>query len=116
MLSLPSLDCRDGKPHSLFFKKKGMRPDSDDSYLASLNIYSISIYEIAMADTVSKVDVAVLEHQTMLTDNGGRRIGFDRRSFSYSLHIPERRSRNDRRVNDNRRKTNRMKAKSPFIS
>jgi hypothetical protein len=88
-----------------------MLPDRYDSYLANLNIDSFSFTEITMADTISKVDVEDLEHQTMLTDNGDRRIGFDRRCFSYSLHIPERRSRNDRRVNDNRRKTNRVKAK-----
>jgi hypothetical protein len=27
-----------------------------------------------------------------LDDKGGRRSGFDRRQFSYELHIPERRS------------------------
>ena len=88
-----------------------MQPDSDDSYSANLNIRSISIYEIAMADTISKVDITDSENQTILKDNGGRRIGFDRRSFSYSLHIPERRSHDDRRKGDNRRKTNRIKAK-----
>ncbi len=88
-----------------------MQPDSDDPYSANLNIHSISIFEIAMADTISKVDVADSEDQTILRDNGGRRIGVDRRSFSYSLHIPERRSHDDRRKGDNRRKTNRIKAK-----
>jgi hypothetical protein len=28
----------------------------------------------------------------ILDDKGGRRSGFDRRQFSYELHIPERRS------------------------
>jgi hypothetical protein len=116
MLSLPSINCRDGKPHKLFSKKKGMQPDSDDPYLANLNIHSISINEIAMADTISKVHDADFEDQIMSEDNGGRRIGVDRRNFSYSLHIPERRSRDDRRAEVNRRKTNRIKAKSPFIS
>ena len=64
-----------------------------------------------MADTPYKVDVENSEDQTPYKDKGGRRIGVDRRNFTYSLHIPERRSRNDRRVNDKRRKTNRMKAK-----
>ena len=64
-----------------------------------------------MADTVSKVDVADSEDQTILMDVGDRRIGFDRRCFSYSLHIPERRSHDDRRKGDNRRKTNRIKMK-----
>ena len=89
-----------------------MQPNSDDPYSENLNIHSISICEMAMADTISKVDVAGSEDQTILRDNGGRRIGVDRRSFSYSLHIPERRSHDDdRRKGDNRRKTNRIKAK-----
>jgi hypothetical protein len=32
-----------------------------------------------------------------LPDNGGRRLGVDRRQFSYDFHIPERRSGKDRR-------------------
>jgi len=36
-------------------------------------------------------------------DNGGRRSGFDRRKFSYTLHIPERRSGKDRRSGFDRR-------------
>jgi hypothetical protein len=64
-----------------------------------------------MADTISKVDVADSEDQTIFKDSGGRRIGVDRRSFSYSLHIPERRSDDDRRKGYIRRKTIRIKAK-----
>ena len=79
--------------------------------ITNLNIHSISIYEIAMANTISKVDVADSEVQTILEDNGGRRIVVDRRSFSYSLYIPERRSHDDRRKDDNQRKTNNIKAK-----
>ena len=62
-----------------------------------------------MADTLYKVDVADFEDQIILRDNGGRRVGVDRRIFSYSLHIPERRFLKDRRKSDNRRKTNRIK-------
>ena len=61
-----------------------------------------------MADTRYKVDVADFEDRIILRDNGGRRVGVDRRIFSYSLHIPERRFLKDRRKNDNRRKTNRI--------
>ena len=86
-----------------------MQPDNDNPYSANIN--NIIIYEIAMADTISKVDVADSENQTTLKDSGGRRIGVDRRSFSYSLYIPERRSHYDRRKDDNRRKTNSIKAK-----
>ena len=37
-------------------------------------------------------------------DNGGRRTGGDRRKFSYSGHIPERRSGDERRCGEDRRK------------
>ena len=57
-----------------------------------------------MADTFSKVDVADSEEQTIIGNIGGRRTGVDRRSFSYSLHIPERRSHDDQRKGDNRQK------------
>ncbi len=36
-------------------------------------------------------------------DNGGRRSGIDRRQFSYSGHIPERRTGRDRRSGKDRR-------------
>jgi hypothetical protein len=36
-------------------------------------------------------------------DKGGRRSGIDRRQFSYSEHIPERRSGADRRSGKDRR-------------
>ena len=39
----------------------------------------------------------------MLHDNGGRRVGIDRRQFSYNHHIPERRSDKDRRFGLDRR-------------
>ena len=64
-----------------------------------------------MAETISEDDIAVAEDQIKLEDNGGRRISVDRRSFSYSLHIPEKRSDDDRRKVYNRRKINRIKTK-----
>ena len=36
-------------------------------------------------------------------DNGGRRLGGDRRRFSYAIHIPERRPGSDRRSGLDRR-------------
>ncbi|MBN1848936.1 MAG: hypothetical protein JW932_10160 [Deltaproteobacteria bacterium] len=36
-------------------------------------------------------------------DNGGRRSGMDRRRYSYTSHIPERRSDEDRRSGEDRR-------------
>jgi hypothetical protein len=44
-----------------------------------------------------------------LIDNGGRRCGGDCRNYSYSLHIPERRSGRERRSGMDRRKTSRFK-------
>jgi hypothetical protein len=44
-----------------------------------------------------------------LIDNGGRRTGGDRRNYSYSIHLPERRARNDRRSGIDRRRYPRYK-------
>ncbi len=38
-----------------------------------------------------------------LIDNGGRRSGVERRRYSYSSHIPERRSGEERRSGKDRR-------------
>jgi hypothetical protein len=38
-------------------------------------------------------------------DNGGRRSGVERRKFSYTLHLPERRSGGDRREFANHHET-----------
>jgi hypothetical protein len=43
-------------------------------------------------------------------DNGGRRSGGDRRNYSYTLHIPERRNGNNRRRGEDRRRIPRTKA------
>ena len=50
----------------------------------------------------------ILEQLTIL-DNGGRRSGGDRRNYSYTLHIPERRNGKDRRSGNDRRKFPRAK-------
>ena len=41
--------------------------------------------------------------QRLPFDNGGRRSGIDRRLFSYSTHIPERRRTEERRSGLDRR-------------
>jgi hypothetical protein len=46
------------------------------------------------------------------TDNGGRRSGGDRRKYSYTLYIPERRSGEDRRDGKDRRMIPRYKIPS----
>jgi len=40
----------------------------------------------------------------ILPDNGGRRMGIEQRQFSYTAHIPERRSGKERRSGFDRRK------------
>jgi hypothetical protein len=44
----------------------------------------------------------------ILTDKGGRRLGIERRSFSYTCYIPERRSGMERRNGGDRRKIQRL--------
>jgi hypothetical protein len=39
----------------------------------------------------------------LIIDNGGRRLGVDRRQFSYTNHIPDRRQGHDRRTGFDRR-------------
>ena len=39
----------------------------------------------------------------VVIDNGGRRSGIERRSFSYAIHVPELRSGKDRRDGIDRR-------------
>ena len=39
----------------------------------------------------------------LLSDNGGRRSGTDRRRYSYTVHIPERRYSEERRQKSDRR-------------
>jgi hypothetical protein len=41
--------------------------------------------------------------RSLLLDKGGRRSGIDRRRYSYTVHIPERRYSKDRRQNLDRR-------------
>jgi hypothetical protein len=45
----------------------------------------------------------------VLIDKGGRRTGGDRRNYSYSIHLPERRAPNDRRCGKDRRRYPRYK-------
>ncbi len=40
---------------------------------------------------------------TKFADNGGRRLGVDRRQYSYTTHVPERRRGKDRRNGKDRR-------------
>ncbi len=51
---------------------------------------------------MEKNEIDILE-QLIILDNGGRRSGGDRRNYSYTLHIPERRNGPDRRSGTDRR-------------
>jgi hypothetical protein len=44
-----------------------------------------------------------VSYATALIDNGGRRLGVDSRQFSYTDHIPDRRTDNERRSGIDRR-------------
>ena len=44
-----------------------------------------------------------LKNDDVIKDNGESRIGIERRQFSYTAHIPERRSGRDRRKSLDRR-------------
>ena len=57
---------------------------------------------------MEKNEIDILE-QLIILDNGGRRSGGDRRNYSYTLHIPERRNGPDRRSGTDRRKLPRAK-------
>ena len=57
---------------------------------------------------MDKNEIDILE-QLVILDNGGRRSGGDRRNYSYTLHIPERRNGQDRRNGSDRRKFPRAK-------
>ena len=45
----------------------------------------------------------IITNLSVFKDNGGRRSGIDRRYFSYSNHIPERRQGLERRAKTDRR-------------
>jgi hypothetical protein len=51
----------------------------------------------------------------MLVDNGGRRIEKERRKFSYTTHIPERRAGKDRRSGQDRRNVPRLFSRTDLL-
>ena len=64
-----------------------------------------------MTDNMLDINIDNSEFLEKIHNNGDRRMGLDRRFFSYSLHIPERRNGEDRRTGEDRRKLPRMKIK-----
>ena len=65
--------------------------------------------ESIMTDYKLNIDVDNSESLAAFRLNSDRRIGGDRRAFSYSLHIPERRNGKDRRCGRDRRKMPRIR-------
>ncbi|MBC2709598.1 MAG: hypothetical protein HGJ94_00865 [Desulfosarcina sp.] len=51
---------------------------------------------------------AIALEKMMLIDNGGRRLGDDRRLYSYNGYLPERRYSEDRRSSLDRRRNPRL--------
>ena len=61
---------------------------------------------LANQNTKSEKDGSV--DDINIADNGGRRKSVDRRTFCYTVHIPERRHGDDRRTGTDRRRHNRL--------
>jgi hypothetical protein len=78
-----------------------------------LRIVSMTEIEKDPVFQISATDVVTIStnpyKKFVLIDNGGRRTGGDRRNYSYSIHLPERRARNDRRCGKDRRRYPRYK-------
>ena len=70
----------------------------------------ISIIHIGLHMEKNNTDIL---SRLISLDNGGRRSGGDRRNYSYTLHIPERRNGNNRRSGEDRRRIPRTKANPP---
>ncbi len=51
-------------------------------------------------------------NRIVMVDNGGRRLGDERRQFSYTHYLPERRLKEDRRCGSDRRKVRYHKERS----
>jgi hypothetical protein len=63
-------------------------------------------------DSLMNSDMSEKGQNATSTDNGGRRSGGDRRKYSYTVYIPERRSGKDRRDGKDRRMIPRYKIPS----
>lgn len=78
-----------------------------------LEPFTANTKRISMLNQMQAVEYSTMDERNDLVseiniaDNGGRRKNNDRRQFSYTFHIPERRSGIDRRAGEDRRKDNR---------
>jgi hypothetical protein len=73
-----------------------------------MNIPTSIIFEIAMPNTTYKEKIKDSDIHTYFENKDCRRTGFDRRCFTYSLYIPERRSHLDRRKGNSRLRPERI--------
>ena len=64
-----------------------------------------------MTDNIFDIDFDDSKSLETIQNKGDRRMGVDRRLFSYNLYIPERRTGKDRRAGPDRRKLPRNKIK-----
>ena len=67
-------------------------------------VFLILFRKLEMPNLGNRSELSMLNGNSIASDNGGRRSGADRRQFSYSYHMPERRSGADRRSGSDRRK------------
>jgi hypothetical protein len=76
-----------------------------------IEVFRKLAYKMPKIIEIGDNEMTIIEDgdQIVKIDNGGRRTGGDRRCFSYSLHLPERRSGEDRRSGQDRRNTPRFK-------
>jgi DNA-binding XRE family transcriptional regulator len=104
-----------------------MRKNSIKEIRESLMVSKVELAKIAniSPNTISRIEqglpcrmetkrkiITALEHinsdenevvASFIRNNGGKRLGLDRRQYSYDKHIPESRSGNDRRSELDRR-------------
>ena len=101
-------------PHDPFFQ------NSSSAFVAEATSaeQAIPAFQLGRSPWVvimsSRAGIPMIEKKenSISTDNGGRRSGGDRRTYSYTLHVPERRSGTDRREGKDRRKAPRYKIPS----
>ena len=104
-----------------------MRKNSIKEIRESLMVSKVALAKIA--NTITRIEqgltcsmeakrkiITALEHinsdenevmASFIRNNGGKRLGLERREYSYDKHIPERRSGNDRRSELDRRQKSR---------
>jgi hypothetical protein len=70
------------------------------------DLFGYKIFTIPEPEEI--IGMKIDRENLKLRDNGGRRSGVDRRQYSYTLHIPERRSGLERRSGKDRRKKHRI--------